>query len=1082
MEMRTPTKLFSGILTVALALNALAQSDISLRANIIANQTHQKVEGNCGVEFVLTVNNSSRTHVMLGEDLGAALYAYTPGGNVERVGYLYLNDAIEDASAANDATNSQAYLALSSRTRVYLVQYNPTTRTITPYGAFRLPNNVNVSRVQILPQSGGGYLIVVGSAAGAIHVYPWTPGAPSAEPSTPLSIGNPSITVPLFASSVRALRLWSSGGADYLAAGGDDGMVYLMRWNGTQLTTIGKGMHHPAPIRELVVNGSRIVVAVANGQVFVWNYSPTSIAHYLTLKEPWAPLTAHSLCALPNDRVAVATAFVRVYSLEDGQQRGQQVGDYGGNFAANSFKLNPNLLFTSFVSSYIWQPYLAHRFPVRVLPNINNQSHYFVVTSPRNTSQATTWRTAFLSPPTQLSYQRTTGNSAVYSLTDLPNGLALGRVNGVLQAPGWTSRDVAQPVFALDRFTHSGATWLIGSYGVGSVFAWSGNTFIQNILPADSGTRILYAVCVLSLTGNQLTFATAGGDGKVEVWQWTIGSNTAATLLSSKSLSAPLHELSVNANRTELAVASYLVSNAWRIPLSNNQLGTPTALNPPNSQLNIRHVSYHPTNPDLLACGGLYAIWIHNRAAGTNTLVHVITPDIYHVPVPLPLTDVFMVRWVSNSELAAAYSFNGYVGVWRTDIDAVTNSKATDGTTNNWIRGGIDRAPQQIYEPHRDRIYALVPLTNELATASADGSTVRWSRAGSPVATSNYISTLGAVDFSPINGAQVLPTRVVLSDTQHALLWMNYYHFLNPVVLSPRVPNDPPPPPNLRARVLGYMTNDVLSDDVVCRYFSGNPLPNEGISSFRLEVSEDGRYAMFDRFNYNITNPPVNRAYLVIVPHTNFYNTVTSTNLSYVDFPQASGSYIVNHALSPTALRVAVSAPNNPIRIYDRSGTSWNFNIPTSTVDFNMPQFGYLKFLADDVLAVAYPHGSPSQLRLNIYQLTGTTWTLRGTIDTGLRRTWSDRRLLYFVDAVPMPSGNVRVAVVCDTGLIFYNLTRPGGVATLTEVGRSTWSANGYLDVAGHYWVRFSRYDPNILGVANGSQVVVYDLSNLFAW
>jgi hypothetical protein len=81
-----------------------------------------------------------------------------------------------------------------------------------------------------------------------------------------------------------------------------------------------------------------------------------------------------------------------------------------------------------------------------------------------------------------------------------------------------------------------------------------------------------------------------------------------------------------------------------------------------------------------------------------------------------------------------------------------------------------------------------------------------------------------------------------------------------------------------------------------------------------------------------------------------------------------------------------------------------------------------------------------------------------------------------------MPSGNVRVAVVCDTGLIFYNLTRPGGVATLTEVGRSTWSANGYLDVAGHYWVRFSRYNPNILGVANGSQVVVYDLTNLFAW
>jgi hypothetical protein len=331
--MRTQRKRWLGLMSVLLMGSLFAQSDVSLRGRIVEAQTRQIVRGLCGVEFAL----NAQTYVCFGvQNLGGspggiALYRYASGGSVQRVGFLPLGGSISDVDYAAGASNSEAYLALRSTESgapLYLLRFDAPTASLTPFGRAAL----GVSRVQIERLGSGAYLIVVGTTSGRLRVYVWTPGTPAAEPTAALTLGTPAVDLPLFPSAVTALRVWSVSGTPYVAAGGSDGMVYLFRWDGTGLVTVGKAMYHPSGVSELVVNGSRLAVGLENGQVYVWNYTSSSVSHHLTLKEPWAPLSAHSLCALPNDRLAVATAFVRVYSLANGAQVGTYGGGIWGNF------------------------------------------------------------------------------------------------------------------------------------------------------------------------------------------------------------------------------------------------------------------------------------------------------------------------------------------------------------------------------------------------------------------------------------------------------------------------------------------------------------------------------------------------------------------------------------------------------------------------------------------------------------------------------------------------------------------------------------------------------------------------------
>lgn len=1077
-----------GILVFCAWSMGWAQSDVSLRSRIVAQYTQQLVAGNCGVEFSLapSAGEDPLTFVCLGSYGGATFYSYLPSQTPVRVGHLFINPIVDVAASG---VLTEAYLALTdSSGGVYLMRlsYASGVPVITPYGRA----NVDARRCQIQRLSGGSYLVIVGTNAGRLRVYVWTPGTPAASPSASLSLGTPVVDLPLFSGGVSAVRSWVSSGVVYTAAGGLDGIVYLFRWDGSGLVSVGKAMYHPSAVAEIVVNGSRLVVGCTNGQVYVWNYTASSVVYHLTIKEPWAPLGSHSLCALPNDQVAVATAFTRVYRLSDGVQTGEYGAVVWGNYLKDYYWSPP-------FPSYTWHPSFYRLDAVKVLPSVGTGG-YFVQTAP---AYETAYRynghsrTVFL-PSGGFSRQVESGAYPVYALANVGGGVASGRSNGAVQAP-WGSRNVGEPVFALEGFTAGTTSWLLGSYGVGRVFAWSSaGSFVADVLPAPSRPRIVYGLRVLSVSGSEVTFALCAGDGAVELWRWTIGSTTPATRLSAQQLTRPLHTVSVNANRAEVAVASWLparsaynrTDSAWRMSRSGDMLGAPAALG------DYEFVAYHPTDPDLLALGTYSSrIFLYRVSTNTRTVLNPGSVGGWWNYDNDLTGDPLMLAWhPSGSYVVGAWLYNGYVGVWWTGADTVTHSAF--GNTSNWLRGGYDRGLQEVYEPLRGRVFALLTTpSGELVVAGVEGRIVRWSRAGSPVYSTWHLSPLVSVDFSPQTGKAVYPARVMLSDTRHALLWSNFnLDWARPgwAVVAATVPGGAG---SVQARALSAgVAHDVTDTDVSIRYMVDytNPGYNYIYPQRRIEVSENGEWALspiYPGLRVQVgTNQYERRVYFSLLPHTRFFTGASSSDHYVIAFPD--GAYFTEAgamlftasvALSPSAARLAVGAQGSEVRVYDRSGSSWNFSTPTTTINISLAQNSHLKFLADDVLAVAYLDAN-SNFVMDIYQLAGSSWTLRQSLNTNLSRTFPSVNR-YFIDAVAVGS-NVRVAVACDTGLVFYRMARSGGVVSLTEVGRSTWGANGFLDIAGHNWVRFSRYNPNWISVANGVQTVVYDLSGLFSW
>ncbi len=1059
--MRSISVLIVGLLVGSSAF-VWSQSDVNLRSRIVSEYTQQMVFGNCGVEFRLqgAPGEDPKTWVCFGGN-GVGLYRYSVGSTPERVGHFALG-AIADVDVASGDTAQQAYLALgtgSPNYGVHLVRVD-SSGVVTPYGVASL----GASRVQIERIGSGSYLVVVGTTGGRLRVYAWSPGAPASSPYDTLSLGTPAVDLPLFPGAVRALRVWTVSGTVYVAVGGIDGMVYLFRWSGTGLVQVGKAQYHPSPIAEIVVNGSRLVVGCTNGQVYVWNYTSSGMNHHLTLKEPWAPLGSYSLCALPNDQVAVATSFVRVYRLSDGVQTGEYGAAIWGNYLRDFY------VFPEF-PCYVWHPSFYRVASVKVLPSVAS-GNYFVVTAPDYEVAYQYYghtRTVFMASG-GFSYQVTARPYPVYALAYVASGVASGHSDGEVRAP-WGTRNVSLPVFSLLGFASGTTSWLLGSYGVGRLFAWSsGNAFVADVLPTPSSPRIIYGMGLVSVASNQVTFVTCSGDGWVELWSWTIGSSTPATLLSSRRVNAPLYSLSVNADRTQVAVATR--NAAWRLPLSGNTLGSPVSIG------SYAFVAFHPTDPDLLALGSPFArIALYRPSNGSVSYINVgQIGRSYTYDANLP-PDPLLLRWHSSgSSVVGAYFYNGYVGVWWTGADTVVNSRDPVNNANPY-RGGYDRALQEMYEPHRDMIFDLLVLPDgTIASGGLDGRIVRWSRAGQVVYSTWHLSPLNSLDFDPVSGLAVYPARVLLSSTRHALLWSNYnwgFRYPGDAVVAARVPGGSG---TVRARaVSSWILHDVSDTDVSMRWIGVTFASVPQYTTYRIEVSEDGSWALEDlSAYYRATNPARRETLLGMIPLSG--GSGTGYTVSFPDSTDTTGA----KALSPSGLRVAIGLGGSEIRVYDRSGSSWSFSTPTSTINIALPTNAFLKFLADDVLAVAYL-GTNSILKVDIYQLSGSSWTLRQSLDTGLVRTMPRYTTRYFIDAIAVGS-NVRVAIACDTGLVFYRMSRSGGVVSLTEVGRSTWSANGYLDIGGHYWVRFSRNDPNKLSVANGIQAVVYDLTGLFSW
>jgi len=917
----------------------------------------------------------------------------------------------------------------------------------------------------------------VGTNTGRLRVYRLTVSGPGGLPAAPslgtyLDVGNPIVDLALFSDAVRALAAWEfPTGQQYIAVGGSDGMVYLYRFANGSITPIGKAMHHPAPVEEIVVNGNRLIVGLRNGLVYVWNYTSSSVSHHLTIKEPWSPLTAYSLCALPNDRVAVATGSVRVYSLANGAQ----VGEYGVHVVGSIY--SPNYYYSWFdrsmpynfacFSSFYPQPL------VRVAPFIGNDNNYFYVAGVQGNV-----RTSFLPPPASLTYQTIALPLPAYAVTLMVANppYAVGLANGEVRAFG-SSRNVGAPVFSLMPVQ----PWLLGSYGVGNVFAWSGSgTFVPNILPAASSPRIIYSLRLIAVSGsnnNLFTFATAGGDGKVQVWRWDSSApNTPATLLSEQSLPYPLHSLSVNAARSSVAVASlnapfrYDVSTwrcAWTLSLSSSgTLGTPTALDQP-----ARVVAYHPSNPDLLATAGEHHGWWWRGA------IYLLRPSQQpHFLGASHLGFITSLGWLSNDLLAASDSA-GLVYVFSPN-GALNNPLNRDGTTQNIYYGNPGDALRAAYQPHRGYVYEVSGTSSALVTAGADRTVKLFSNSGLPIrfvqVYADPVNTpLASIDYLPNGGFALNHTIVYPSSNQAYSLFAS-----PPGYVAFWVPN------TASAVYVNPVVQEIQNNQVrVGEAFFDNTEPRHiGItySGYRVELSENGQYVLVARLEGRSSSTP-GRARAWILTRAASFPYFAGNRYTLYQYTSTNDPFLC--AFSPSGSWVALTVNANTINVYQRSAITSDNPPRHSAITYSTAPQGFiaLKFLADDVLAVWQRTNNINYL--DIWQLSGTTWTRRQSINTNIN--FPDGRPYYYyyaLDAVQVGSV-VRVVLGGVNALVFYRLDRPSGVPTLTEVGRTTLASNGYLDMPQITWVRFSRQNPNILGVAQvGSVAITYDLSGLFSW
>jgi len=1059
------TKIFCGIVSalalVVLSVNAYAQ--VSLRSRVDSSRTFQAIQANCALEFANDRNGF--TYVAFG-GAGLAIYRYQPGQTPQRIGYSNeLSWSITDLAFGPFGSLA----CVTADANVYLFSFRTSNLSLVPHGLVRSGNaGLNAARVRALRGmdiANIAYLIV-GTRTGRLRVYSLFAerGLPPASSfGAPLNVGNPIVDLPLFADSVRALAAWEfPAGQQYIAVGGSDGIVYLYRHYEGAVQLIGKPMEHPAPVEEIVVNGNRLVVALRNGLVYVWNYTSNAVSYHLTIKEPWSPLTAYSLCALPNDRVAVATGSVRVYSLANGAQ----VGEYGVQQVLGVYNNYHRWYDTRFPSSFVM--YAPPRFSplIRLAPFVgNNSTSYFYVVG-----LDTYIRTAFLRPPAELLYQVFPSRHPVYAGVSLRIGnppIAVGLGNGEVRTP-WGTRNVGEPVYALAVTGPNNQPWLLGSYGIGRIFAWSSsNNFVPNILP-QGAPRILYSVRIVDYepANNIVRFVTTGGDGRIELWQWNASTpNNPATLLSHQSVSHPLHHLTVNASRTQLAVSSITAPNnqrcAWRLSLGTS-LGAATPI-----EHAMRVVAYHPTDPNLLAWGGTFGDDYWWRG---SILLDRPNQQPHYLVRSVDSAYVTWLDWSPDGRLLLAATSKGFVYVLSPD-GARNNPKNRDGTTDNQYYGNPVDALRAAYQPHRGYIYAVSAVGNNILTAGADGQAKLFSNSGTPVfeIISPSSSFLASIDYLP-NGGVVTPERVVYPPSTR------YSPFANiRAAAAFWIPN------TSTAFYSTFVVQEIQNNQL--RVAGDNQLPDW----MRVEISENGQWLLHTFIEGRGDSQPGRLRALIWqrTPSWPYFSRSNERMYQLYQYPSPNIRFAT--AFSPTGGWIASVATDRVINLYRRSAITGDNPSPNATITYNAATpIWSLRFLADDVLAVL--HTSNNILTLDVWYQNPSngTWQLQQTITLqGVLISPIDGSAYYPIDAVaPSGSSSVRVVLGANGTLIFYRMDRSSsGVPNLVEVGRATSASNGYLDIPSITWVRFSRHNPNILGVVQQARTAItYDLTGLFNW
>jgi hypothetical protein len=281
------------------------------------------------------------------------------------------------------------------------------------------------------------------------------------------------------------------------------------------------------------------------------------------------------------------------------------------------------------------------------------------------------------------------------------------------------------------------------------------------------------------------------------------------------------------------------------------------------------------------------------------------------------------------------------------------------------------------------------------------------------------------------------------------------------------------------------VTQEIVSNQLrVGQTFVSN---DPGADAFyRVELAESGSYALAVRLEGRVGSAPGRARAWILARSTSF--PYFSGN-RYILYQYTSTNDPTLCALSPSGDWIALTANTTTINIYQRSDVQGDYPNPHSSLTYSSAiDFRALKFLADDVLAVAHQSGGGATV-LDIWQRSGATWTRRQSINTGISVVSTVYFAKYILDAVP--SGSiVRVVLAGEGAIVFYRMDRrPSGEPSLTEVGRATAASNGYLDIPFITWVRFSRQNPNVLGVVQsffaiggGRVAITYDLTGLFDW
>lgn len=1052
-----------GLLMWSVLCTSALMGQVSLRNRVVLDQSVDTCYMSCGVSFTLRLASGDPVvHTCLGTEEGSVVfYKYLVHGGVPvRVGRVSWGYRIMDMDDAVIDNSSRMLALVDSLGNVLLWRYDG--GSVVPYGVAGL----NASRVQLEHLGSNQYLLVVGRRDGRVRCYVWVPGTPAGSLGASLSLGTPAYEGWWYSGAVvSALRVWSSGGVVYAVFGGGDGLVYLCRWDGSSLVQRGKGRYHPSEVSEIVVNGSRVVVGCSMGHVYVWNWSESGLSYHLDMKYVASRLEAHSLSALVGDRVAVGTGHVRVYSLANGSL----VGLFGSG-SKSRYLLGAN---------GFWYGGFSRQNHVRVLPN---SVGYFVI--------GVGWLGGVRFVQGSLSYSLSSYSSyPVNGLAEASGGVVSVYGDGQVRAP-WGTRNVGAPVMCVMGVSGTPA-WVLGSYGVGRVFGWSSSgSFVADVLPAPSLPRVVSVLRVLSVSGTVVRFVVGSYSGDLEVWEWQLGSSGVATKLSGILVGGRVTDISVSPDKSNVLVASG--GGLRRVPVgSNGSLGSAQVLIANDN--GVFSAQYHPTDNTraVVSISGSLRVFTLSPSVWSTVLWFY---PYNHEFMSSPLIGYCM--WANSTEVVTAAPYQSYVGVFESTVDTVMASQLFTGGANG-ARGSWDRALREVYNGEEGNVSALLAMSDgSLVCGTSRGRVVRWVRGGRVVATSYVDGPVNTIDWAAQSGVRVLPSRVYLTAGKHALLMGDYSYegFPSPVLALSGGSG-------IQARVMSpNYSHDVSLTDVVIKHrwtgfanYQPSYFPvelwNVGRLWARLESSEDGQWLLMDHQWYY---RQVGSGYeywcaLHLVPESKYFTGTTASEFYRVQFPTpaTSGSYNMS-ALSPGGVRVAVGLSNNEVRVYDRVGSSWNFSSPSSVLNVVLPVYFHLRFLADDVLLLAYPE-SGSGVRVEVYQLSGGSWVLRSSLATGSGYNFVRTNHLnhYIVDSLLVGSV-VRVALSTSGGLVFYKLTRSGGVVSLTEVGRTSALAQGFMDMGSWWWVRFSRYGGhggNYLGVALHNQsALVYNLQGLFSW